>query len=335
MASTSGNQSPFFNLFFACFAHFVVALYPSAVQAAGEVLVDPAGSAAWVAEMLELRSDFIKKSDDRSRAASALRLHELKLGPWHRFEFSLFGEAGKAAWDSSANAIHGFRTPLEESFLEVGVIDPAAEYRGSIKDGTHQPRNRFRRIGIKDGSLWPSPRRYANRAEFYWRTVGVESARTVDLHLGYSEGCRVYLNGKEIFIELVVPPRRAEPNQVSVTLDLRKGTNHLLVKLSSWRAHPREHLSYSSFNPVPPLDLKQAALRLFADFPVQADWFMQDLDRLSTAPVGADLRIRGLTGLLGAKGLCSRFLRKRALQECVLTGTFSGLKAQLSGVGAD
>jgi len=239
--------------------------------------------------MLELRHAFIENSEEHNKASSALRLHELKPGSWHRFEFSLFGQAGKAAWDSHAKAIHDFRTPLEEAFLQSGVIDPAAKYRESIKDGAYQPSNTFRRTRIKDGSLWASPHRFANRVEFYWRTIEVESARTADLHLGFSEGCRVYLNGKETFSELVTPPREAAPNQASATLDLDKGTNHLLVKLSSWKAHPRKHLSCFSLNSVAPLDLKHAALRLFADFPVQADWFMQDLDRLSEAPIGADL----------------------------------------------
>jgi len=239
--------------------------------------------------MLDLRRAFIENSEEYSKAASRLRLRELKLGPWHRFEFSLHGQAGKAAWDSHAKAVHDFRTPLEESFLQTGVIDPAAEYRESIKDGAHQPSNTFRRTRIKDGSLWASPHRYANRVEFYWRTVEAESARAVDLHLGFSEGCRVYLNGKEVFSQLVTPPREAAPNQASLTLDLKAGTNQLLVKLSSWRLHPSKHRTYFSFNPVAPLDLKHAALRLFADFPVQADWFMQDLDRLSAAPIGADL----------------------------------------------
>ena len=239
--------------------------------------------------MQDLREAKRKTDLEFREAETSLRLDELKLSPWFRFEFSLFGKAGEAAWDHHADAVHGFTSPLETAFIQSGIIEPKAKYRQSIRDGDRQPHTVFRRTGIQDGILWPSPGRFANRPEYYWRTVEVAAARSVDLHLGFSEGCRVFLNGKEVFEQLVTPPREAAPNQAVAVLDLKEGTNHLLVKLSSWKAHPREHQSYVSFNPVPRLSLKQVALRLFAEFPLQTDWFMQDLDRLSSQPAGADL----------------------------------------------
>ena len=94
-----------------------------------EVRADSVVSAAWVETMLDLRQKAVRNWQANRQAIESQRLNELTLGSWYRFEFRLFGAAGKAAWDSGQQAIHDFHTPIEEAFLETGVIDPGKKYQ--------------------------------------------------------------------------------------------------------------------------------------------------------------------------------------------------------------
>jgi len=246
-------------------------------------------STTWQETMAVLRPDVIRNDQEYNDAAERLGLRELKLGQWFRFELSLFGKGGAEVWPVDEKPGHDYASSLEERFLRDGMIDLKAEYTNAIHNDGRRTRARFRRIDIVDDELWTSPHRHKNRLEYYYRAIEVETERSVDLYLGFCEGCKVFLNGREIFSEFMEEPRECEANQVKVSLPLHEGTNHLLIKLTSFRMPADRHNTYSSFNPVPRINLKKTSLRLFADFPRQADWFMQDAERMASPPIGADL----------------------------------------------
>lgn len=244
---------------------------------------------SWQKDMLQLQITVIPNDRDFQRASKQLRLDELNCGPWYRLELGLFGLGGNRIWPVREKHGHDYYSPVEKRFLQDGKIDLRREYLSAIDGDGKQKFSRFEKTEIEDNYFWLSPQRHRDRLEYYYRSIEVDSELTVDLQLGFCEGCKVFLNGKEIFAEFLDKPRKCAANQAKAKLELRKGENHLLVKLSSFNLPASEHKTYFSFNPVPRINLKEEAIRLFTNYPLQADWFMQDINRLAEAPVGADL----------------------------------------------
>lgn len=244
---------------------------------------------SWQKDMLQLQVTVIPNDRDFQRASKQLRLDELNCSPWYRLELGLFGPGGNQVWPINKNPGHDYDSPVEKRFLQDGKIDLRREYLSAIQGDGKQKFSRFKKSKIEDNKFWTSPHRHRNRLEYYYRSIEVDSELTIDLQLGFCEGCKVFLNGKEVFAKIFDKPRKCAANQAKAELKLCKGKNHLLVKLSSFKLPAAEHNTYFSFNPIPRIHLKEEAIRLFTSYPLQADWFMQDTDRLAEAPVGADL----------------------------------------------
>ncbi|MBF0199095.1 MAG: hypothetical protein HQL32_15365, partial [Planctomycetes bacterium] len=244
----------------------------------------------WPEAMLKLRHDVILSAKESKAASEELGLHKLHSGPWHEHELAVFKDKGPESWPSNSKPIHDYNNSLEESFKTDGFIDLKKKYLRSVvanKDKNHYAR--FRKTGRQDGDIWTSPHRYNNRINYYYKTVDLPEDMSFNLYLGFNEGCKVFLNGHEVFSEYRAKPHTFAPGQSMVSCNLKKGTNHLLLKLSAHRLAPRQHKTYVSFNPAPIVNLKDKSLQLFKDFPRQSDWFFQDVDRMTSEPIGADI----------------------------------------------
>jgi hypothetical protein len=68
-----------------------------------------------------------------------------------------------------------------------------------------------------------------NAANYLHRTVTVPGPVKLPLSLGSDDGIKVFLNGKQVFANNV--GRGAAPDQERITLDLKSGVNHLLLKI--------------------------------------------------------------------------------------------------------
>ncbi len=71
----------------------------------------------------------------------------------------------------------------------------------------------------------------SNCASYAYRTVEVPESTTVQVSMGSLKGLKVWLNGQPVLS--ADPTRSIGPDQERVTLDLRRGTNEVLVKLSN------------------------------------------------------------------------------------------------------
>jgi len=70
-----------------------------------------------------------------------------------------------------------------------------------------------------------------NAVAYSYRTITVASARNLNVTFGSDDSCRIWLNGRLIH-DLVVP-RGLDPTSDRLTLQLKKGVNHLFVKVSN------------------------------------------------------------------------------------------------------
>jgi len=252
-------------------------------------------AATWPDAMLELRAEVTASRRETEEVSVRQGLDNLRCSPWHDFELAIFRETGPDAWPYETKPLHEYDSAVEQAFKRDGLIDLKKEYLSAVRERGKNAYSRFRKTVLRDGSFWSSPDRFRNRITYYYRSIDVPQDRSVDIHLGFNEGCKAFLNGKEAFSEFVAPARKCVAYQASVTLDLRKGTNHLLLKLTSYDLHPERHQTCFSFNPVAPVDVKERTLQLFKDFPRQTDWFYQDLKRMLSAPLGADLNEEGIS----------------------------------------
>lgn len=227
---------------------------------------------SWPQTMQAVRKEKISKDKEYREAKEKLDLKGLKLSPWYFLEFRRYDEPVK-------EPIFNYKTDAEKRFMADGKIDLKADYVSTKKANKKIDRRRFKRIGLKDSSLWTKHSLYRNHVESFYRTITADKARNQPLYIGFSEGCKVYLNGKKIFAELLKEHREGKPNQAKVDLPLKKGVNHLLVTHSAWKRPHNKCGSYYSFNPVKLTQLREEVPKMEKNFPLEIDWFTQDLKR--------------------------------------------------------
>ena len=151
--------------------------------------------AAWEAE--------IAAEVDGSGEADA----EVELGPWH-----VLGPIPAPDGDSA------------RAFRETLGPERGVDLAQTFQDGKFAWR---RDPDIADGKIHPLPTTIG--ATYLYRTLNAPGRRTVDLSLGSDDGIRVWLNGDEVLANDAF--RVAAPDQEKLTLDLRPGENHLLIKI--------------------------------------------------------------------------------------------------------
>jgi WD40 repeat protein len=81
----------------------------------------------------------------------------------------------------------------------------------------------------KNGQLHAAVFSAANSANYLHKVISVDSPRGLPVSLGSDDGIKVFLNGKQILANDI--GRAAAPDQEKLTLNLRKGENHLLLKI--------------------------------------------------------------------------------------------------------
>jgi hypothetical protein len=79
----------------------------------------------------------------------------------------------------------------------------------------------------KDGKVLPLPETVG--ATYFYRSIDAPSNRKVQLFFGSDDAIKVFVNGKEILANFVA--RAAAADQEKIDVDLKKGTNELLIKI--------------------------------------------------------------------------------------------------------
>ena len=175
---------------------------------------------SWPEAMLAVRKENISKGKKYREAEKKLGLAGLKLSPWYFLEFRLYGKHIK-------EPIFNYTTDAEKRFMADGKIDLKADYESTIKANKKINSRRFKRIGLKDSAVWTKHSLHRNHVESFYRTITADKARTQPLYLGFSEGCKVYLNGKSLGI-LWAPPYR-----IDIADAAKQGRNKLVVEVAN------------------------------------------------------------------------------------------------------
>jgi len=81
----------------------------------------------------------------------------------------------------------------------------------------------------KDGQLYGSVFSAENSANYLYKAITADAPCDLPLSLGSDDGIKVFLNGKQVFAKNI--GRAAAADQEKITVKLRKGTNHLLLKI--------------------------------------------------------------------------------------------------------
>ncbi len=135
--------------------------------------------------------------------------HGLAMGPFHRI--GPFSERGKSAFETAF-------APEKEMELAGGPIDV------SKRHGKLHWQRRNDADGVVHQLRCPD-----ESALYFYRTITSKQSRKVMAYFGSDDGLVVWLNGRKIISRKVA--RGVSPNQDSAKLDLRKGDNHLLIKI--------------------------------------------------------------------------------------------------------
>ena len=151
--------------------------------------------AAWEAEQA-------RKAELTGKPVAPKKPGKLQLGAWH--EAGPFTEAGKDAFD--------FAFPPEK---KVELAAPAGKLR-------------WKRINARDGEVHglSCP---GNGAIYFYRTITAARTQRLMTYYGSDDGIAVWCNGKKVHSNKVA--RGVSANQDKVRLNLKKGENHLLIKI--------------------------------------------------------------------------------------------------------
>jgi hypothetical protein len=93
-------------------------------------------------------------------------------------------------------------------------------------------------------------------ANFLYRTISVDRPQELELSLGSDDGIIVYLNGKRKLKNFVSRPVAAD--QEKLTLKLKRGENHLLIKILNFQAGAGFYFKAKTDKPIMPPDILAA-----------------------------------------------------------------------------
>ncbi|MBI2826837.1 MAG: PSD1 domain-containing protein [Planctomycetia bacterium] len=130
-----------------------------------------------------------------------------KLGAWHVL---------------GSFAAKDFKQAFEREFGPESGVDLAAAVGDGAVKWTARPE-------WADGEIHNVAPANENAATYVYRTIDAPRAMPLVISLGSDDGLRVWLDKKEVLNKRVERP--AAPDQDKVTLSLRQGVNHLLMKV--------------------------------------------------------------------------------------------------------
>lgn len=93
-------------------------------------------------------------------------------------------------------------------------------------------------------------------ASFLYRTINVARRQELELSLGSDDGILVYLNGKQVLKNFV--SRAPAADQEKLVLKLRRGENHLLVKILNFQGGSGFYFAAKTNLPIMPPDVLAA-----------------------------------------------------------------------------
>ena len=221
----------------------------------------------WPDAMAAARAEVKTAHAAELEAIKTLGLDSLTLGQWLRSDSWALRNG-----DGSHNIGRVFETDL-------GGFEAESKASGGKLDMTRKPRRgvgRFTKTNFIDGKLYEEgfPDNRLLQAAVMYRQIKAERNVSVTAYLGFSGGLKVMLNGKQLLAtKLAGPGRPAAPNQVKVPLAIRKGTNHLLIRITADNAR---HSGFY-FSLIPKSAARSTAenlmAKLAADYPTQYAWF--------------------------------------------------------------
>jgi hypothetical protein len=138
--------------------------------------------------------------------------------------------SGQPGWPGEWHLIGPFDNPgLQTVYSPEQKIDLSAKY--PVKGGGEAG---WKKVAFADGEIHSLKSQFSqsdNCLCYLYRQVTLETDSKVRVSLGSDDGIMVFLNGKKIFTDDALRP--AAPDQDFVTLDLKKGKNDLLLKISN------------------------------------------------------------------------------------------------------
>jgi len=106
-----------------------------------------------------------------------------------------------------------------------------------------RPYRQKRGSGLDLGRLWST----RNAVAYLYREIIAEEATDTRFFLGFHSGCRLWLNGEEIFFSDT--SGLGEPDRIELPVHLKAGVNRLLVKTFSWSSGWRFYFHVADANP--------------------------------------------------------------------------------------
>jgi hypothetical protein len=100
-------------------------------------------------------------------------------------------------------------------------------------------------------------------ANFLYRTITVDRRQKLEVSLGSDDGIMVYLNGKQQLKNLT--SRAVAADQEKLTLKLKRGENHLLIKILNFQGAAGFYFAAKTDKPIMPPDVLAAATVKSAD----------------------------------------------------------------------
>ncbi|MBT3375433.1 MAG: hypothetical protein HN742_14575 [Lentisphaerae bacterium] len=218
-------------------------------------------SATWAEGLRKTREQVRQYEAWRRETANKLRLDTLTMSSWQT-----------VGWHSR-NVPKSFDNDTWEPGIEAYFQREKSLSRGAKIAG-----RQLHDCHWREGTTLSSRNRVGNHkgVDYYHRVITSPEARPLTLHLGFTHCLRVWHNGTRVFSE-TVEPRPCRPNSERVTLQLRNGENHILVRASDGYRQRHGAAIHVSHMPRPARADSAALLRpAFAAYPVESDWALQD-----------------------------------------------------------
>lgn len=217
----------------------------------------------WPATMLATREAWRRRKAELERQKQRLGIADLRLGSWRYSEGARVGKG---------QSLLATVFPPDRLIADKPDANPAKPFRwGGRVLNWRGPRRDWnwcdgRVIALRSGRDAP-----ANTTTFLHRTITARDVRQVKAYFGSDEGLVVWIDGQKVVSQEASRP--CKPNQEAAALPLRKGANHLLIKLPHKR---RGFRFYFSLDPMPGdrrLDTLRAQIwaALRSAFPRQTD----------------------------------------------------------------
>jgi hypothetical protein len=208
------------------------------------VVISPVYAVSFAERMVESRGQLGELTAKQQQSQSIVRF-----GPWY-----------------NTGPIAGGK------FTDTSIAEQPVDLQKSVADGKAMW---HKEEGIEDGEIYSAEYNSRKVEPIYlYRQIRAERDNRITMGFSAKNTIEVWLNGENILRsirESGLMEGGLIKNQHLVELELKSGTNELLVRFFNWRGSSR---FYYSSSPNPALILWQ---KIKKDFPLEASWFEKDL----------------------------------------------------------